>query len=180
MAGYFENMVMRRFAKLQANANAAADQAAREVGKAADQYAFESVLPELEDELKLAYWNATSAWYRAYIPKMYSRSHSFYNALDIKQPESMAFGWEYKADDMVKPSWNGGSYNVYGRVFLGGAHGGPVRGRAPAQSTPIPDLLDELTPEIQSMIQWKIDLLGQEYFESHFKERCSELLRNMP
>ena len=180
MAGYFENMVMRRFAKLKASADAAAAKAAQEVGKEADRYAFETVLPELEEELRVAYWNATSAWYRAYIPKQYSRSYSFYNSLDIKSPGDMTFGWEYKDSEMVKPSWNGGSYNVYGRVFNGGSHGGPVRGHPPVKSTPIPTLLDELTPDVQSSIQRRIDVLGQEYFETHFGNRCNELLRNMP
>ena len=179
MAGYFENMLMRKLSKFQEDANIAAERAAKEVGKEADKYAFNSVLPELEEELQIAYWNAVSTWYRAYIPKEYSRSHSFYDMLEIKKPREMTFGWEYKEEDMFKPSWSGRSYNVYGRVFNGGAHGGPVYGHLPVRTTSIPKLLEKATPEIQDLIQRKIEMLSQEYFQSHFGERCNAILREM-
>lgn len=179
MAGYFEKMLTRRLSYLQEQANIAADRAAKEVGKEADKYAFDSVVPELEEALKVAYWDATSTWYRAYIPKKYTRTHSFYNMLEIESPGDMTFGWEYRDQDMFKPSWGGGSYNVYGAVFDGGAHGGPVYGRRPVRTASITKLLEKATPEIQDFIQGKMDALGQEYFDAHFSDRCNEILREL-
>lgn len=180
MSEFTQSFITRYIAKLKTNIDAAAAQASQEVGKAADKYAFEAVIPELEEEMKLAYWNATSAWYRAYVPKEYGRSHSLYDALKFKRPGDMSFGWEYKEEDMVKPSWNGGSYNIYGRVFNGGSHGGPVHGHPPVRTTAIPVLFDQLLPEVQSVIQDRINDLGQEYYATHFEERINQIIRNMP
>ena len=179
MAGYFENLVKQRFAKLQEKADIAAQTAAKEVGKEADKYAFNTVVPELEEALKDAYQESTAAWYNAYTPKKYSRAYSLFNGMQIDNPGDMTFGWSYKDEDMDKPSWGGGTYNIYSRVFVGGAHGGPVRGHRPARSTPIPTLLESKTHGIQDQIQGKIDFYGQQYFSEHFGERCDRILRSM-
>lgn len=179
MAGYFESMVMERLSKFQAKANRAAQKAAMEVGKDADKHAFESVLPELKENVTVAYLNATAMWYRAYIPKKYNRTYGFYGDLDIQTPGDMTFGWTYLDQDMNKPSWGGGSYNIYDRVFLGGRHGGPVRGHRPARTTPIPAILEKSLKDIQAYIQNRIDYFGQQYFQDHFEQRCSEILKNM-
>ena len=178
MAGYFENMIKRHLEKLQKEVDAASSKAAKEVGKEADEYAFRTALPELEENMRLAYLASTAAWYRAYIPKKYSRSHSFYDALEIESdPDEMSFGWQYKDDEMDKPSWSGGTYNVYNRVFDQGRHGGPVHGRKSVQTTSIPALLDKQTREIQSYTQERINVYSQQYFKENAGRRCEEILR---
>ena len=180
MASFGQRVLDKHIAKIREKVDAAAEQAKKEVGKAADEYAFETALPDLEEQMNVAYWNATSSWYRAYTPKKYNRSYGFYNSLGFKKPGDMSFGWEFKDSEMVKPSWNGGSYNVYGKVFVGGAHGGPVHGHSPSKSTPIPKLFEEFLPDVHDAIQNEIDALGQEYYSAHFGDRLNEILRNMP
>lgn len=171
--GYFQEMMMKRLEDIQERAQQVADNVAKEVGKEADQYALRMIIPEAEYELRSAFRNATAAWYNAYSPKKYSRSFSLFDAMNIDTGGNMSIGWLYK-EDMSKPSWGGGSFNIYGLVFEGGSHGGPVHGRAPVKSTPIPVLFEREMPRIHDRLQRSINDYGQRYFAENFNTRFQQ------
>lgn len=172
--GFFQDMMSKELEKIQQRAQKVADEVTAEVGKEADEYAIKSVVPLAESELKSAYHNSAAAWYNAYSPKKYQRSFSLYNALLFDNEGGTAIGWKFDDSIMNKRSWRGGTYNIYSLVFEGGAHGGPVHGRSPVSTTPIPVMFDVEVVGIQKMLQDRINQYGQEYFASHFQQRFYE------
>lgn len=172
---YIERLIQKRLVPMQQRAQAAADQVAREVGQEADEYAFKIIKPVAREAAELEYRGAVSNWYNAYSPKRYHRSYGFYNQLRFTDPGSNGIGWEIP-EEMIKPSWNGGSYNIYGLVFQAGYHGGPVRGHMSPSSTPIPEMFDEGIASVQEDLQEQIYELGAQYFREHAPERLHRLL----
>lgn len=172
---YIEKMIQKRLGPMQRAAQEAADRVAREVGREADEYAFKVIKPAARQATEQEFEEAVSNWYGAYSPRRYNRSFGFYNAIRFTDPGSNGIGWEIK-EDMTKPSWNGGSYNIYGLVFQAGYHGGPVYGRMPSKSTPIPDMFEEGIADAQDYLQQQVYELGAQYFREHAPERLNRIL----
>jgi hypothetical protein len=170
MAGYWEEWTKNYVRRVQERAQEVAIEVTNELGKEADEYAFKIMLPVARHGVTEAYKDAAEAWYGAYSPSHYGRGYSLYNAMQMNDYGGKGVGWQF-SESMAKPSWGGGSFNIYGGVFMGGAHGGPVHGRSPASSTPIPALFEASVDELVSYLQDEIYKIGQGYFEEHFSER---------
>lgn len=172
---YIEKIIQKRLAPMQKAAQEAADTVAREVGREADEYAFKIIKPVAREAAEREFEESVTNWYGAYSPKRYNRSFGFYNAIQFNDPGSNGIGWEIK-ENMIKPSWNGGSYNIYGLVFKAGYHGGPVHGHMQPKSTPIPELFESAITDLQYDLQQQIYELGAQYFREHAPERLSRML----
>ena len=176
---FFQQKIEKELERILQKAERVKEEVSEEVGREADAYALESVIPFAEVEILSAYLGSSAAWYNAYSPKKYKRTYGLYDALIFggnADVEENAIGWQFDDTNMNRPSWGGGSYNIYKLVFEGGAHGGPVHGRPPKVTTPIPELFAaELERrDVHGMIQEKINQYGQEYFASHLHQRFQE------
>ena len=175
MAGYFGDLVKKQLADLQTRAQTVADEVSREVGREADSYAFKIVTPALRAAAETYFHDAAAQWYSAYSPVKYQRGWSLYDTMRITDPGEGGVGWLSDDSALNKPSWGGGTYNIYGLVFEGGHHGGPVHGRIAASSTPIPTIFETSMEEnVYPDIQEQIYQLGQQYYEEHFAPRFEQ------
>lgn len=178
MAGYIEELTKKYLAELQERASRISEEVSSSVGKEADKHAMEVMIPVAKKEVSTLYIDAANEWYNAYQvdigePKKYKRQHSLRNALIIADSGDGGFGWVVE-EEMMKPSWSGGAYNIYNYIFEKGSHGGPVNGHPPKYSTSIPELFglfDESSDQYQEtykMLQGMFDESGQEYFDANF------------
>lgn len=175
MAGGYTEMAQQWIAGLNARAEVVRREVEKDVGKAADEYAFRIMIPVARDEIRGRFLEAANKWYAAYSPQMYRRTYGLRDVLKLTNPGNDGIGWMTEGS-IVKPSWNGGSYDIYASVFEGGAHGGPVNGHPPTYSEPIPKmfgLFDEGSEQYQEVYEYLQELIqetGQEYFAEHFPQ----------
>lgn len=175
MAGYFTEQALNFLKDLQTRADDVAAEVSKDVGKRADEYAMRIMIPVARAEIRGRYLEAANKWYDAYSPKKYRRTYGLRDVLKLTDPGSDGVGWMTEGS-IVKPSWNGGSYDIYASVFEGGAHGGPVHGHPPTYSTPIPKLFglfdesSEQYQEVYEYLQQLVEETGQDYFAEHFPE----------